>query len=187
MKGSVDARRPARLGRLTRFAAIAISLAAFATPGPALAADLPAHAESSFGCGKYMTSDATYFPTQNRVVGVSTLTNNCQALGFHSAVVALISDANGWVVGYGVPHRYGIDARGLCLPFVGCPPTRVRREPWQDDIDPRAAATAAQLTLVQDLSPNSLLDSLQSFRAYLDQVVAIGEQVGKVVAVIQSF
>src|SRR3954469_676884 len=138
---------------LALLSALAISLTATADSHAAVTS-LPGHAASDFGCGQHMTSDATYFGATHEIVGASTLSNNCQLLGFHSAVVALLSDANGRLVAYGEPHRYGIGARGPCLPFIGCPRTLVVNANWHDTITAPPADAATQLTLVQDLSPN---------------------------------
>jgi hypothetical protein len=171
---------------LALLSALAISLTVTAD-SHAAGTNLAAHAASDFGCGKRMTSDATYFADAHAVVGASTLSNNCQLLGFHSAVVALLSDANGRLVAYGEPHRHAIGARGPCLPFIGCPSTLVVTANWTDTITAPTADRATQLTLVQDLSPNSLLDSLISLHAYLDQAIAIGKAVAEVATVIGSF
>jgi hypothetical protein len=166
--------------------ALSLSLTAFAAPSHAQSGDLPARADSAFGCGKYMSTEATYFRSQHRIVGHSRLSNNCQLLGFHSGVVALLGNAEGRLVAYGEPRRYGIEARGPCVPFFGCPPTRVRHDFWQDHVDPNEASGATSLTLVQYPAPNDLLDSLHAFRVHMEAAVAAGKSIAEAIAIAKA-
>jgi hypothetical protein len=191
------------LGRSARFvvamAAVlaAVVLSTTLLTAPSLAqptGDLPASAFSDFGCGKKMQSDATYLRAQNRIVGHTALYNDCQLAGFHGAVVAVLSDANERVVGFGDPHRYGVDGKGPCWPVVvswwplrtewRCPPTLERHVFWEDAANLSAAATATKLTLIQYPAPNSWLESLQALRLHLDEAVAVGKSVGEIIAII---
>ena len=186
-----------------RFRVLAIALAllvslavsaGFSAPTYAQSGDLSASAEQYFGCGKRMVSSGTYFRAEHRVVAQTSLYNNCQLAGFHGAVIPLLSNGAGQVVGYGTARRYGVDGRGPCWPEVvswwpyrmewRCPPTVERHEWWTDSIDPSVADKATSLTLVHYPAPNDWLTSLQSLRAHLEQAVAIGKSVAEVVAII---
>lgn len=187
-------------GRLVALAALLLAsltlFAGVATPTFAQSGDVSASSERDFGCGKRMVSSGTYFRAENRVVGNTALYNDCQLAGFHGAVIPILSNAAGQVVGYGTAKRYGIDGRGPCWPEVvswwpyrvewRCPPTAERHEWWTDWIDAGVASKATSLTLVQYPAPNSWLESLQALRAHLEEAVAIGKSVGEVVAFINS-
>lgn len=90
------------------------------------------------------------------------------------------------MVAYGSPKRYGIDMRGPCLPWVGCPPTQVRNEYWEDHIDPTRAATATRLVLQQFLSPNSILESLQAFNANAEEALRAAKTAAQFYALIAA-
>jgi hypothetical protein len=166
-------------------AALLVSLAT-ATAGHA-ATDLTAEpAESYFGCGMRMSSQATYFRGDSRIVGHTELRNNCQLRGFHASVVPVLTDQYDRMVAYGSPRRYGIDMRGLCLPFVGCPPTQVRHEYWEDHIDPHRAANATRLVLQQFQSPNSLLENWQQFNAHAEEAIRTAKTAAQFYAIIAA-
>ena len=152
-----------------------------ATP---VVADLSASASDHFGCGKWMHTTAAYYHTQRLLIGTAKLTNDCQLAGFHSSFVALLEDTQGNVVGYTMPRRYGIDGKGLCTWF-GCPPTRVLGPlGWQDTVNP--PVRPAKLTIVQYPSPNTLLESMQQLRIYLDEAVRLGKTVADAVTVVKQ-
>jgi hypothetical protein len=143
-----------------------------------------------------MSSTATFLAAENRVVGHTVLSNDCQLAGFHGAVVAVLGNASGQAVAYGELRRFGIDGKGPCYPHViswwpfrsewRCPRAVVRHVYWEDAIDPGKAQSATTLTLVQAAAPNSWLESLQSLRRHLDEAIAIGKQVGEVVTIIKG-
>jgi hypothetical protein len=183
--------------RLIVVAAMALALfGVISAPSFAQTGNLSANASSSFGCGKYMASTATYVRGENKIVGSTRLDNNCQLAGFHGAVVPLLTNSQGELVGYGDPKRYGIDGRGPCYPVVvswwpfrtetRCPPTATRVDNWTDYVDVGAAGEATTLTLYQYAAPNSWLESLQSLRAHLAEGVAIGKSVGEIIAIINA-
>jgi len=149
-------------------AALGLSLA---TAPAGHAADLTAQpTENDFGCGMRMISTATYFGGDSRIVGHTEVRNNCQLKGFRAAVVPVFVDAQDRMVAYADRKLYGIDARGPCL-FGWCPATQVRGENWEDQIAPTRVATATRLVLQQFLVHNSLLESLQQFRAWAEEAV----------------
>src|SRR3954453_4913818 len=83
--------RRAALGLLGAVIAMAmICFALAASPAHAHTVDLSGSAASYFGCGKRLTSSASYVASSNRIVGTTRLTNDCQLTGFHGTVVVLL-------------------------------------------------------------------------------------------------